>query len=141
MNSIFYMLKQIPVYIIIVLLVTLFFDSMNVIISNNNNLSCFFKRFLFGNKKSCSIFYTEQFLLFAAFVSLQTNIQLCTLSAARHEYLRLEKWRISARSKMNYIFKTQHCIVTMITENILLKLGIIYIEKSGNSIKFTRKHV
>ena len=32
MNSIFYMLKQIPVYIIIVLLVTLFFDSIILLI-------------------------------------------------------------------------------------------------------------
>ena len=50
------------------------------------SLSCF------RDKKSCSIFYIVQFLLFAAFVSLRTNIRLRALSAARREYLRLEKW-------------------------------------------------
>ena len=57
----------------------------------------FFK--LFQEKKSCSIFYMVQFLLFSAFALLRMNIQLPALSAVRRAYLGLEKWRISGRWK------------------------------------------
>ena len=72
-----------------------------------------------------------QFLLFAAFALMRTNIQLRTLSAARRAYLRIEKMAYFREVEMNYIFKTQHRIVTTLTENILLKIRIIFIEETG----------
>ena len=60
---------------------------------------------------------------------LRTNIQLYALSAVRRAYLRLEKMVYFLEVEMNYIFKMQHRIVITLTENILLKIRIIFIEK------------
>ena len=43
----------------------------------------------------------------------------------------IEKMAYFREVEMNYIFKTQHRIVTMLTENILLKIRIIFIEEMG----------
>ena len=83
------------------------------------SLSCF------RNKKSV------QFLLFVAFVSLRTNVRLCALSAVIHAYLCLEKMVYFRELKMNHIFKTQHHMAMILTENILLKIRIIFIQKMG----------
>ena len=69
------------------------------------------------------------------------NSRLRALSAVRRAYLRLEKMACFREMETIYIFKTQHRIVTTLTENILLKIKIIFIEKNGNAIKFIRKHV
>ena len=59
-----------------------------------------------------------QFLLFAAFASLQTNIRLYPLSAVIRTYLRLEKMAYLREVEMNYIFITHDVMVMTITETL-----------------------
>ena len=72
-----------------------------------------------------------QFLLFVAFALLRTNIRLRALSAVMRAYLRLEKMAYFREVEMNYIFKTQHRMIVALAGNILLKIIIIFIEKTG----------
>ena len=78
-----------------------------------------------------SIFSVLQFLLFVAFALLRTNIRLRALSAVMRTYLRLEKMAYFREVKMNYIFKTQYHMVVALAESVLLKIMIIFIDKTG----------
>ena len=62
------------------------------------------------------------------FAALRTNIRLRALSAVSL----FRKMACVGEVEINCIFETQHRIVTTFAENILLKIRIIFIEKTWN---------
>ena len=66
--------------------------------------------------------------------------ELSIARLVRRAYLRLEKMAYFREVEMNYIYKTPHRMVTTLA-NILLKIRIIFIEKTGIRLNLHKKNM